>query len=116
MQKNFEGAWNVKELQERFFRKQDEIDRDLEQMRKQKRLSKLGYGRIYDEQLGALQIYVRLSVTASLSGRDRLLSELREMRSDGPVRLEDVFDQARVILGFNNAIDQLISEFEDNRS
>lgn len=113
MQKNIGGAWNVKELQERFFRKQDQIDRDLEQMRKQKIPSNSSYKGFYDEQLGAFQIYLRLSVTASLSARDTLLSELREMRSNGPFPPGDGFEQARVVLGFNKAIDQLISEFKE---
>jgi hypothetical protein len=113
MKKSIGVPWNTKELQERFFIKQEQIDRDLAQLKKQKIPSSSNYERFYDEQLGAFQIYSRLSVAAALVGRQSLLSELRELRSDGPYPHGDAFDQARVVIGFNRAIDQLILEFQD---
>jgi hypothetical protein len=113
MNKNIGAPWNEKELRERFFIKQDQIDRDLAQLRKHKIPSDSSYKGFYDEQLGAFQVYSRLSVAAALAGRQSLLSELRELQSNGPFPPGDAFDQARVALGFNKAINQLIFEFDD---
>ena len=82
-------------------------------MRKYKIPSDPSYKGFYDEQLGAFQVFSRLRVAAALKGRQSLLSELREMQSNGPFPPGDAFDQTRVQLGFNKAIGQLILEFEN---
>lgn len=113
MKNQHNDTWNVSSLQERFFIKQDQIDRDMAKMRKHKIPSNESYKGFYDEQLGAFQIYSLLSVTASLSGRQSLLAELRELRSSGPFPPSDAYDQTRVVMGFNEAIDSLIAEFSN---
>ena len=107
MKKDYGTSWDVKWLQERFFIKQDQIDRDLVQMMKHKIPSNCSYNGFYDEQLGAFQVYSRLSVAAALVGRQSLPSELRGMQSSGPFPPSNAFDQARVQVGFNKTIDQL---------
>jgi hypothetical protein len=92
--------WNVSSIQKRFFIKQEQIDRDMAQMRKHKIPSDESYKGFYDKQLGAFQIYSRLSVTASLSGRQNLLAELRELQSNGPFLPGDAYEQTRVLIGF----------------
>ncbi|MYM92580.1 hypothetical protein [Duganella vulcania] len=101
------------ELQQRFLIKQGQIENDLTQMRKHKIPANSSYKGFYDRQLGALQVYSLLSVSAALVHRHSLVSELREMKASGPIPPSDAFDQSRVILGFNEAIDQLTLVFED---
>lgn len=106
-------SWNAKDLQERFFLKQEQIERDLAVTRKYKIPSNDNYKVIYDEQLGEFQVFARLSAAAAVKGRSSLLAELRELRAHGPHPYGGAFDESRVVIGYNRAIDRLITEFSD---
>lgn len=104
-------VWNAKDLQDRFFIRQDQITRYLAELKKEKVPSNDSYKPIYDQHLGEFQVFSGLSVTAVLHDRESLLAELRRLRIRGPMPNGNAYDVSMMTTGFNSAIDRLTVEF-----
>lgn len=105
--------WSTDQLQKRFFNEQRMIENDLNVMRKRKIPRNPSYKRFYDEQLGALSVYIILETTAALESPFLFLNKLKEMHEHEPIEHHDAYSQERVASGWRNTLKQLIKEFEE---
>ena len=105
--------WSTDQLQKRFFNKQRMIKNDLDGIREHKIPRNPSYKRFYDEQLGALSVYIILETTAALESPVRFLNKLKEMHEDKPIEYPDAYLQERVASGWRKTLKQLIKEFEE---
>ena len=103
-------TWDMN--QNRFALRQGSIENELKSMKKYKIPNNKTYERFYDEQLGALNVYIILENTAALESPSRFLRELKQMRNENPLEQYDAYQQERVVSGWQKTLGKLIKEFE----
>jgi hypothetical protein len=111
------SGWDEKAVSQRFLATAENAEGYLTEVRTKVKRNR-GYERVYDETLARFYVFNRIAVSASLTTRQYLLSELKSMTKNPPALEENApysgaYNAQRFAEFYRKCASELFEEFSD---